>query len=196
MKAQKGNGCIDILLFNLAARCDSVVNTALLSLYRLERDPVITVHEDRWAPRPVWAVAENVSSTRIRSLEHPARGESLYQIRHMHPLWKLLHPLCSWSGCGPAWDHRTLNTISVTAGFCPLFQQTASLPQECRIHIGKLIVPTPQLVRKFSAFYKTRIPLLCSRQPATCPCHQPVEPNPHIFIFTSDTFHYFPHLYA
>jgi len=105
-----------------------------------------------------------------------------------YAIWKLLNHY-SWSGYGPA---RTLNIISVTADFCPLFQP----PQECRIHIGKLIVPNPQLVRKFSAFYNTRISLLCSLQPIICLCHQPVEPNPHIFIFISELFYYFPHLYV
>jgi hypothetical protein len=87
MKAQRGSGFIDYSFFNLAPRCDSVVNATFLPLYRLERDPVINVHEDGWTPTPVWKVAENVSPTRIRSLDRPARGESLYQLRHMHPHW-------------------------------------------------------------------------------------------------------------
>jgi hypothetical protein len=51
-----------------------------------ERQPVPTVHEDGWAPRPVWTGAENLVPIGIRSLDLPARSESLYQLRYSGPL--------------------------------------------------------------------------------------------------------------
>ena len=38
-----------------------------------------------WAPGPVWAGAENLAPTGIRSPDRPARSESLYRLRHAGP---------------------------------------------------------------------------------------------------------------
>ena len=45
-----------------------------------EKDPVPIVQEAEWAPGPVWTGAENLAPppTGIRSLDRPARSQSLY----------------------------------------------------------------------------------------------------------------------
>jgi len=43
------------------------------------KDPVPIVQEAGWASEPVWTGEENLSHTRIRSPDRPARSESLYQ---------------------------------------------------------------------------------------------------------------------
>jgi hypothetical protein len=45
-----------------------------------ERDPVPIVYDAGWAPGPVWKGAENLAPTGIRSLDRPARSESLYRL--------------------------------------------------------------------------------------------------------------------
>jgi hypothetical protein len=47
------------------------------------------VQEAGWAPGPVWIVAENLTPTGIRSPDHLARSESLYQLRYPGPYTKL-----------------------------------------------------------------------------------------------------------
>jgi len=44
------------------------------------KDPVPIVQEAGWAPEPVWAGAENLVPTGIRSLDRPARSQSLYRL--------------------------------------------------------------------------------------------------------------------
>jgi len=44
------------------------------------------VQEAGWAPGLVWTGAENLVPTRIRSLDHPARSQSLYRLRYLAPL--------------------------------------------------------------------------------------------------------------
>ena len=41
--------------------------------------PVPIAQEAGWAPGPVWTGAENISSTGFRSLDRPARSQSLFQ---------------------------------------------------------------------------------------------------------------------
>jgi hypothetical protein len=43
---------------------------------------ILIVQEAGWASEPVWIGAENLASTGIRSLDLPARSESLYWLRH------------------------------------------------------------------------------------------------------------------
>ena len=45
-------------------------------------DPVSIVQEARWSPGPVWTGAENIALTGIRSLDRPARGQSLYRLSY------------------------------------------------------------------------------------------------------------------
>jgi hypothetical protein len=54
-------------------------------LYPGERDPVPVVQEAGWAPGPVRTAAENLTPTRIRSPDRPARSESLYRLSYPGP---------------------------------------------------------------------------------------------------------------
>jgi len=49
------------------------------------KDPVLIVQEAVWAPGPVWAGAENLVPTGIRSPDCPARSKSLYRLRYPGP---------------------------------------------------------------------------------------------------------------
>ena len=45
-------------------------------------DPVPIVQEAGWAARPVWTGVENLAHTEIRSLDRPARSESImYKVK-------------------------------------------------------------------------------------------------------------------
>jgi len=62
MKAQKEGEEVQLYsFFNLGVRWGWVVNTTSRPLYPSERDSVPIVQEVRWAPGPVWTVAENLS---------------------------------------------------------------------------------------------------------------------------------------
>jgi hypothetical protein len=63
---------------SLTLALDGGVNATPQLLYPRERDPVPIVYEAGRAPEPVWTGAENLTSTGIQSLHHPACGESLY----------------------------------------------------------------------------------------------------------------------
>ena len=52
-------------------------------LFTPGKDPVPFVQEAGWAPGPVWTGAENLAPTGIRSLNRPARSQSLYQLRYL-----------------------------------------------------------------------------------------------------------------
>jgi hypothetical protein len=47
-------------------------------LFTPRQDPVPIVQEAGWAPQPVWTGAENLTSTGIRSPDHPACSQLLY----------------------------------------------------------------------------------------------------------------------
>jgi len=51
-------------------------------LFTPGKDPVPTVRTG-WAPGPVWTGVENLVPTRIRSLDRPARSQSLYRLRYL-----------------------------------------------------------------------------------------------------------------
>ena len=67
-----------------ALRWGWVVSTTPRPLYP-QKDPVPIVLEAGWAPGPVWTGAENLSPTRIRSQDRPARSESLYRLSYRGP---------------------------------------------------------------------------------------------------------------
>jgi len=46
------------------------------------KDPVPILQEAGWAPGPVWTGAENLAPTGIRSLDRPARSQSLYRLSY------------------------------------------------------------------------------------------------------------------
>ena len=52
------------------------------SRFTPRKDLVPIVQEAGWAPAPVWTGAENLALTGIRSLDCPARSESLYRLRY------------------------------------------------------------------------------------------------------------------
>jgi hypothetical protein len=56
------------------------------------KDPVPIVQEAGWAPRPIWTGAENLVPTGIRSPDHPAHSELLYQLCYLGPLSQLSTP--------------------------------------------------------------------------------------------------------
>jgi hypothetical protein len=51
-------------------------------LFTPGKDPVFIVQESGWAPGPVWTGAENLARTGIRSLDHLAHSQSLYQLHY------------------------------------------------------------------------------------------------------------------
>ena len=57
-----------------------VVNSTHWPLYSWESDPIPILLDVKWASGPVWAGAENLTATGIRSSNHPAPSESLHTI--------------------------------------------------------------------------------------------------------------------
>jgi hypothetical protein len=51
-------------------------------LFAPGKNPVPIVQEAGWAPGPVWTGAETLAPTGIRSLDRPARSQSLYRLRY------------------------------------------------------------------------------------------------------------------
>ena len=51
-------------------------------LYPRERNTAPILQEAGWAPGPVWTEAENLAPNGIRSLDRPARSESLYRLSY------------------------------------------------------------------------------------------------------------------
>ena len=50
------------------------------------KDPVPSEQKTGWAPGQVCTGAENLAPTEIRSLDRPARSESLYRLRYPGPM--------------------------------------------------------------------------------------------------------------
>jgi hypothetical protein len=56
------------------------------------KDSVPIVQEAGWAPGPVWTCAKNLAPTGIRSLDCPARSQSLYRLNYpSHHMWVWHH---------------------------------------------------------------------------------------------------------
>jgi hypothetical protein len=51
-------------------------------LSTLGKDLIPIVQEAGWAAEQVWTGAENLATTRIRSLDHPAHSQLLYQLSY------------------------------------------------------------------------------------------------------------------
>jgi len=51
-------------------------------LFTPGKDPVSIVQEARWATRPVWTGAENLTPIGIRSSDRPARSQSLHRMSY------------------------------------------------------------------------------------------------------------------
>jgi len=90
---------------------------------------------------PVWAVAENVSSTGIRSPDRPARGESLYQLRHMEaaePLFMVWLRACPHSEYN--FSHsRFLSTLPTTSRVQNPYWETNSPKPSTRQKILRIL---------------------------------------------------------
>ena len=58
-------------------------------LFIAGKDPALIVQDAGWAPEPVWTGAENLVPTGIRSLDRPARSQSLYGLLYpAHQEWR------------------------------------------------------------------------------------------------------------
>jgi hypothetical protein len=53
------------------------------SRFTLGKDLAPIVQEAGWAPGPVWTCAKNLAPTGIRSPDHPALSQSLYQLSYL-----------------------------------------------------------------------------------------------------------------
>jgi len=78
---------------------------ALAALYP-RKDPIPIAREAGWAPGPVWTGAENLASTGIRFLDHPASSQSLYRLSYPGPQYGdiegMKHFVCT---CYPPFCH-------------------------------------------------------------------------------------------
>ena len=70
---------------NLGARWCGCSKSSPDRLTPAGRDQVPVVQEVWWTPQPVWTSAVNLDRTRIRSLERPARSETLYRVSYPGP---------------------------------------------------------------------------------------------------------------
>jgi hypothetical protein len=68
-------------LLYLFTRWRWVVNATPRPLYPRQRDSLPIIQETVWAPGSEWTGTENLSRTEIRSLDRPARSESLFGLR-------------------------------------------------------------------------------------------------------------------
>ena len=59
-----------------------MVNATPRPFYPRERDSVPILKEAAWAPGLILTGAENFAPTGVRSLDRPARSESLYRLRY------------------------------------------------------------------------------------------------------------------
>jgi hypothetical protein len=79
--AHSGSRGINLLFLDHGLRRDEG-SVSRLSRSTPEKDPVPNVQEAGWAPGPDWTHAENLALTGIRSLDRPARSQSLYQLSY------------------------------------------------------------------------------------------------------------------
>ena len=95
-----------------------VVNATRWPLQARERGTVPIPQEAGWDPGLVWIGTENIVSTGIWSLDHPAHSKSLYQICYLSPhprsnhLWILHAPASEWHTCSlkAIWAYTTKTT--------------------------------------------------------------------------------------
>ena len=80
--AHRGSRGIALLFHDHGSRRGWVVNVTPRPLFTPGKVPVLTVQETVWAPGPVWTGAKNLTPTGIRSLDRPARNQSLYRLNY------------------------------------------------------------------------------------------------------------------
>ena len=78
----RGSRSIALLFHDHGTRRGWGVSVTPRPLFTPGRDPVSIVLETGWAPGPVWTGAENLTPTGIRSLDRPARSQSLYRLSY------------------------------------------------------------------------------------------------------------------
>ena len=64
-----------------------MLNATARPLYPRVKDPTPIILEAGWAPGPVWAGAENLYTTGIRSSDRAAHSESPYRLSYPGPHW-------------------------------------------------------------------------------------------------------------
>ena len=80
--AHRGSRGIALLFHDHDTRRGLGVSVTPRPLSTPGKDPVPIVQETGWAPGPVWTGAENLAPTEIRSLDRPARSQSLYRLSY------------------------------------------------------------------------------------------------------------------
>ena len=77
---------IALLFLDHGTRRGWGVNATPRPLFTPGKDSVPIVQEAGWASGPVWTGAENLAPTGIRSLDRPARSQSLYWLSYSAPI--------------------------------------------------------------------------------------------------------------
>ena len=80
--AHRGSRGIALPFHDHGTRRGWGVRVTLRPFFTLGKDLVPIVQEAGWAPGPVWADAENLFPTGIRSPDRPAHSQSLYRLRY------------------------------------------------------------------------------------------------------------------
>jgi len=80
--AHRGSRGIALLFLDHGTRRECGVSVTPRPLFTPGKDPVPIVQEAGWAPGPVWTGGEGLAPTGIRSLDRPARSQSLYRLRY------------------------------------------------------------------------------------------------------------------
>ena len=80
--AHRGSRGIALLNNDHSTRKGWEVSVTHRLLFTSGKDTVPIVQGAGWAPEPVWAGAENLATTGIRSPDRPAHSQSLYRLRY------------------------------------------------------------------------------------------------------------------
>ena len=86
--AYRGSRGIALLFLDHGTRRGWGVSVTPRPLFTSRQDLVPIVQEAGWAPGPVWTGAENLAPTGIRSLDRPARSQSLYRLSYPAQLFE------------------------------------------------------------------------------------------------------------
>jgi hypothetical protein len=82
--SQSGSRGIALVFRDFGARRGWVVSITPRLLIP-KKDPVPIVQKAGWAPGPVWTCVKILASNGIRSLDRPARSQSLYRLSYPGP---------------------------------------------------------------------------------------------------------------
>jgi len=81
-RAHRGSRGIALLFLDHGTRRGWGVSVTPRQLFPPGKDTVPIVQKAGWDPGPVWTGAENLTPTGIRTLDRPARSNSLYRLRY------------------------------------------------------------------------------------------------------------------